>query len=531
MVLYHAISSYQILESFIHRNLYHKKEKAILILPDFIVNKFPQYNEIQEIGLFDEVYLFQYRKIPNEHKHLYQNIETIYNSIIKYDIHEFNEIYVAAGHFYFSLYLIKNKIKFNYFEDGCGILSRPEISFDLVNSNTPFQAEWARDNGMFDGKNPLVKKRICNISAQTRPIQGEDLIDFNVALELRNIDEIVLEKILRFFRVPKEITILENSMLVMTQQLSNLKKITFEEQILLYQLTIDYYVENYNIVFKPHPDDVTYYKRVFPDATVIKGNFPAELIPFISNDIEINGALVQYSSALDGVKKCFKTNIFCGYGIEKFYKQIHKYYYSLKIVEKINKDSSYEIYSINLFEKQVQNLINYSNFDKNILNCNKVNYIDGIDDLNSSNKKIIIYADKVNEEIIDENLIKRLLFKCNENDVIILLNNEKKYIFYEINSPDVFNYLNPLTIKKKQVNDEIYSNLNDETIFIYTKNEGVRMDMGKIEVSKKCKYTGIETSLEILDDIKIENAILKAKLEATEERLRYYVNLVNSKRE
>ena len=42
-VLYHAISSYQLLEVMLHRLLFHPENRAVLLLPDFIVEKYPQW--------------------------------------------------------------------------------------------------------------------------------------------------------------------------------------------------------------------------------------------------------------------------------------------------------------------------------------------------------------------------------------------------------------------------------------------------------------------------------------------------------
>ena len=39
MVLYHAVSSYQLLEVTLHRLVRHPREEAALILPDFIREK------------------------------------------------------------------------------------------------------------------------------------------------------------------------------------------------------------------------------------------------------------------------------------------------------------------------------------------------------------------------------------------------------------------------------------------------------------------------------------------------------------
>ena len=41
LVLYHAVSSYQLLEVILHRMTYHSRERTVLILPDFITRKVP----------------------------------------------------------------------------------------------------------------------------------------------------------------------------------------------------------------------------------------------------------------------------------------------------------------------------------------------------------------------------------------------------------------------------------------------------------------------------------------------------------
>ena len=45
MVLYHAVSSYQLLEVILHRMAFHGNDKAVLILPDFITGKYPKYKK------------------------------------------------------------------------------------------------------------------------------------------------------------------------------------------------------------------------------------------------------------------------------------------------------------------------------------------------------------------------------------------------------------------------------------------------------------------------------------------------------
>ena len=110
MYLYHAVSMYQILEVILHKNKYHKNDECILILPDFIVNKFPEYKKIEQLGIFDEVVLFPYLYIEHNRETLIYNLEQAYQKTMIYDIYDFSEIYIAGVHFYFSVYLIEKEI-------------------------------------------------------------------------------------------------------------------------------------------------------------------------------------------------------------------------------------------------------------------------------------------------------------------------------------------------------------------------------------------------------------------------------------
>ena len=64
-VLYHAVSSYQLLEVLLHRWLFHGEQGAALVLPDFIVEKYPQWQRLEGRGFFDQVALFPYLRIPH----------------------------------------------------------------------------------------------------------------------------------------------------------------------------------------------------------------------------------------------------------------------------------------------------------------------------------------------------------------------------------------------------------------------------------------------------------------------------------
>lgn len=58
LVLYHAVSSFQLLEVMLHRMLVHENARAVLVLPDFITEKYPQVCRLAARQWFDTVVLF-----------------------------------------------------------------------------------------------------------------------------------------------------------------------------------------------------------------------------------------------------------------------------------------------------------------------------------------------------------------------------------------------------------------------------------------------------------------------------------------
>ena len=63
-VLYHAVSSYQLLEVLLHRWLFHVEQGSALVLPDFIVEKYPQWQRLEVRVFFHQLALFPYLRIP-----------------------------------------------------------------------------------------------------------------------------------------------------------------------------------------------------------------------------------------------------------------------------------------------------------------------------------------------------------------------------------------------------------------------------------------------------------------------------------
>ena len=237
MVLYHAVSSYQLLEVMLHRMTFHEKEKAVLILPDFITDKYPQYKRLQERGLFDEVYLFPYLRIPHkDEKQVMEDVNWYYNHLIPHNILEFSKIY-------------------------------------------PLHANIAKKYGLFDGSNDFVEQIICLKKAQTKELIDNKYQDFSVEEILNQLSFFKRRKIIRFF-VRKRLKE-EADAILLTQSFVNLGIMNQIEQKKMYQKMKEQLPLPNRLLIKKHPDDDLVYTDIFPEATVIQAIFPAELLPYV----------------------------------------------------------------------------------------------------------------------------------------------------------------------------------------------------------------------------------------------------------
>ena len=280
LVLYHAVSSYQLLEVILHRAVFHEHDRAVLFVPDFITSKYPQIQKLVSLHFFDMVCLFPYLQIPHENeKQVFSDTARGFHQICPYDITEFSKIYVAGAHFYFSLYLCANQIPFVFFEDAAGMLSRWEILPQALQQKYPLHAALAQKYGLFDGSNPNITARICLKRAQTMDVFGKNDQDFCVEDALQNLSAHERRKLVRFF-VRKKIHTKAQAILL-TQQFANLGIMSETDQEHLYRELASGILYGIRLAIKKHPDDTLNYHRIFPDTEILPGVFPCELLPYV----------------------------------------------------------------------------------------------------------------------------------------------------------------------------------------------------------------------------------------------------------
>lgn len=305
-VLYHGVSSYQLLEVMLHRMLFHPDDWAALLLPDFIVGKYPQWEKLSR-GFFQEVRLFPYLTIPHgEESRVVEDTAQAYESLELPPLEEFQRVHIAGAHFYFSLYALAKGVPVSFFEDAAGMLSRPEEAAGILAAKFPEHAALAQAHGLFSGENPLIREVFCCWDAQTGPVEVPGALwDFSVERALKVLPPKQRNHLVRFF-VPHPLKTRANTILL-TQQFSNLGLLSEDEQLEMYRQLGQTRLAGARLLVKKHPDDPLDYRQVFPGAEILEQPFPAELLPYVFRGRKPKRVVAFGSSGLANLEESFET--------------------------------------------------------------------------------------------------------------------------------------------------------------------------------------------------------------------------------
>ena len=493
MKLYHAVSLYQLMLCICLRlNAKHKVE-SVCILPDFIVQKFPQYKELEQSQIFDQVILFPYSKPrPSNMEALQEVGDDIYNKRVPYPLEEFDEIFCAATHFYFAAYLVMKQTNFHYIEDGSGVIyQRMEKFKEEGVSIDPNGFSLADSLGLIDGNSPFID-RIYADYPEGVSWEDERIVRCNLVDELQKLQPDDLETIKRIFGIENiAIQKPENTLLFLTGMPANFRWLAMGEEKYLYALTVDYYMKQKYLTIKPHPDNLLYNQTVFFDATVLPRVFPIELLlDFVTNpDAHIMSCR---SSSIGGFQAKDKI-CFTGDWESRGYRRAHRYYAAKQLYGLLQQDNSYDFILLDEDGSPFRNWEIEVSYDTALVSDAKPIFAvvgeksDILSDLASislHSESVIVFSEARWEmwELMKEHggcLLERCLRICNDSN-----GKERK-----------------------------------EFIYVWTAGISPQKAVQKLYYEKHLKYAKETVKMEDLSEQELEIAMLKGILEATEQRL------------
>ena len=315
MNVYYAISSYHILCCILHCIKYNSKEKNVLYLSkwhndcDSMIDSLISSGFFEKVSKYEEViYPSSNKKITN--KQIKKDIDYLVSntpSDFIDDVNNAKNIYISGDSYSCSVYLIKKKIKYYYFEDACGVLSDEERNLRLIR-DMEYSRYQIMKKLLLPGNHKYIINRYGDLSHQLSGYSNKKDIDFSVDSILGSLSFKKLIKIAQVFTSDK-IMIPDNSTLLLTFHYVNLNILSMSEQRLLYGYLIDYFGGEHNILIKQHPSDIQPdYKKWFKKSYLLPRTLPSELLPYLSKN-KISRVLTAYSTSIFSLKKYCKDII------------------------------------------------------------------------------------------------------------------------------------------------------------------------------------------------------------------------------
>ena len=431
IVIFQAVSVYQLLELIVYKERYLREKECVLLIPSWLKDKISSWNILTEE--FNKV-LILYLGFDYESPDIEKKIIDIYDHFFednKISVYDCSEIHIAGAHYGIGAYLCLKNISFYFWEDASGVIDNPEFLRGIEIQISAAREQFNDKLGLFDGNNSNIEKIYANLS-DISDVTNSNLRIFNVIDEMSGLNTEALNRIMQIFTEERIIDVQKDSVLLLTEHFANCQRLTFEEQILIYQLYKDYFFENQKLVIKPHPDDLMYYDQIFKDAQIIKGKYPSEFLPYIfTNKPDILATIS--SAAIKTLKYSFEKVFDLDTLFEKRFKSIHRYYIALAVClhfckyEEIERKGIYNCLIDRLYE---QNCFSETQKKQNI----RVKLVDDFEDLELKNN-IFGQRDSVNEKT-----------------VIIFLNSLDEYHFYDnVGDSNIWEDIYPLTIKKEML--------------------------------------------------------------------------------
>ena len=514
MILYYALTTYHIQCCVLHRLTRKKDATAVLLLSDIHKNSVAFLDRYKNSGIFDDVLLLKESEVnanikKNEQKHRSKNSIlksacTEIKRVLPINPNLADELYLCPDHFPFGWYVIKNKIKYHCFEEGCGVLSDNRFMMSNMSRNKT-QTALMNTLGYF-GENDSCVEILADAQAQTEGFTHPKMTDFSVKRILENLDVHTLDKVLSFFGVKETIKANKNTSLILTQHMANLGIMPLCDQHRLYELFADYFLENTHIAVKPHPDDIAgRYKDIFGNScTVLPFAMPSELLPYVF-DGRVKTAIAAYSTAVKNLGNFCDRMICFDNRIMDDFRHIHRYFAAVKLAEYLGKTDSIVT---NGNELLLEELAKNDNFQTTFKFSNEISDFDGC----------AIVSDKLYENRTIEDISAFILSEQNKG-WIIFLNEEQMHIYFDGMNKEVFSKIRPIFIEIKEKDKT-----NQEVIYLYSENKKALEKAENFSLTKELKYTGVTVDLHSISKSESEKIkMLEGVLEATEKRLNGYI--------
>lgn len=513
MTLYHVITAYQLLCAMTLQTI--RGGESTIVISPFIKQKFPYVNKLNDY--FDNIIVVE----QIDYRCFHDSKETMYyfKKIVPM-LDKADEIFVWGAQFSFGVCLAENEIPFVFCEEVAGMLSRPEI-LEHIDQKNPVKGTmypYVKSLGLYTGEYNRATTVMCNLLAQVNGFEREGITHFNVVEELDKLSDLKKAEIISFFCDYSKISVPKDSVIIFTQHFANLRLTTFEEQALIYQIFVDYFFPMKNLIIKPHPDDLMFYSKLFPEAHIIKERFPSEFLPFLL-EYQPDSVATIYSTAVYNLRGVYSNVFELDMYYEREFWKTHRYFTAMEIAKLLGKP----VVCLGIYQVLMDKI-----GERVGVTCQFIKQVADI--LDKQEPITLIVDDVTGKEEIGRRNVQSYLNLAHKDTVVIFINSQNDYCWYDFGKNTLWESIIPVELKKTLCTDAnceyVYENLNSEVLYVYGKNNDLLKEVNEMQIEKHLPHVGIDVKKFPYVEGEERIKMLEGVLDATERRLLYYINLV-----
>ena len=526
MTIYHSISYYQTLVCLVHSCKNTDDKKVILISAS--IEKSLDIKWLKKF--FNEVIFIDIRvgfvPVDADTTEINEEIlqgyfDGIFNSV-HVEIDEDTKFYAGGCHYNFGVYLSSKQFPFYYIEEACGLLSNPDHVRNIDRNNRK-EIDLVDELGLYDATASNIIGIICNANEQFENYENSKMIHFDTSKELLSLSPDEINGIMRVYGKVEKKSIPSNSVVVLSQHYANLNMMTYDEQAELYGLFFDYFLEGKHILVKRHPADNMAYSAMFDNVDVIKERFLSEFIPVVMEPLPTMIATIS-STGIKPLRSVSKSCLELDFDFEKRPEVLHRTYMTLELLSHLA--LNFEVFYYRINKSMIKNLCEYSNPKFKNLNLVEISSLDEV------HENSVLIVDNLPDEIYQEKSIEDIAdYFANEcpAKLVIFMNSDNKYIFHKSFDGARWENIVPInlniTFSGQFEGAGLHKYCNDEQFYVYSKDREVLRMASEFKSSKELKHSKLVINTEGYDsEAKLKIAILQGMLDATENRLSYYLN-------
>ena len=525
MVLYSVVTTYHLLEAVVHKLSYNKEKQGVLMLTQWLADKYPWYPNLKSI--YSKIVIFN--GSFNYSETVKNDLDDYYSTLLtknEITLKELEEIHVFGAEHSFGAFIFINQIPNCYWEEGAGAISKKDSMLELfTKAHGSDKAKFQYELHLGDGDLPFVQKRYYDQYFQLTEVEGDNLVHFDVTEELGILSVNDRNFVLELFYDEEKLPTDNKYALLLTECFANLSIMSWQEQITLYQYLYDYFLSDYKLLIKPHPDDLVPYEVIFNKSYVIRKRFPAELLPYIF--VGKPGAIATSSStSIYGLRNQFHKVLEFNFKFshEKQFYKLNCFFVALSISDRYIQ-AGYQLHLLGVNPVLVKNFSTFCNL------CSKP-YVDcgnALESVYRTNSKALWIVDEVINPHENAAIVCELLKNMPDDNIVIFINSDKDYCFYHLDYKNIWKNIRPIDVVSSTGTDNVHTitfagpsviENSRETIFVYKKGDLVPM----YEIKRELPNVGITVSAEEFQGDKEQIKILEGMLAATEKRLLYYIN-------